>query len=48
MTDQNNASVCYSINMLRTLLAMKLISEDEYKEILHVVSEYYGVELYCV
>ena len=32
MTDQNNASFYYSVNMLRALLAMKLITEEEYKE----------------
>ena len=48
MTDQNNASAYYSINMLRLLLGIKLITEDEYKEILRIMSAYYEVELYCV
>ena len=34
MNDQNNAAFVYSVNMLRTLLAMNLISEEEYKKIL--------------
>ena len=31
MTDKNNAAFYYSVNMLRALLAMKLITEEEYK-----------------
>lgn len=44
MTDQNNASFYYSVNMLRALLAMKLITEEEYKKIVKLNEEYYGVE----
>ncbi len=44
MTDQNNASFYYSVNMLRALLAMKLITEEEYKKIVVLNAEYYGVE----
>ena len=44
MTDQNNASLYYSVNMLRALLAMKLITEEEYKKIISLNAEYYGVE----
>lgn len=44
MTDQNNASFYYSVNMLRALLAMKLITEEEYKKIVTLNAEYYGVE----
>ena len=44
MTDQNNASFYYSVNMLRALLAMKLITEEEYKKIVALNAEYYGVE----
>ena len=43
MTDQNNASFYYSVNMLRALLAMKLITEEEYKKIVKLNAEYYGV-----
>ena len=42
MTDQNNASFYYSVNMLRALLAMKLITEEEYKKIVALNAEYYG------
>ncbi|MBO5737459.1 MAG: hypothetical protein J6S04_06585 [Clostridia bacterium] len=45
MTDQNNASFYYSVNMLRALLAMKLITEEEYKKIVKLNAEYYGVEI---
>lgn len=43
-----NSACYYSINMLRLLLGMKLISEDEYKRIAEISAEYYGVKLYCV
>ena len=45
MSDQNNASFYYSVNMLRALLAMKLITEEEYKKIVALNAEYYGVEI---
>lgn len=45
MTDQNNAAFYYSVNMLRALLAMKLITEDECKKIVALSAEYYGVEI---
>ncbi len=48
MKDKNNAAVYYSINMLRQLLDMKLITEEEYYDIIRIVSAYYEVELYCV
>lgn len=44
----NNASFVYSINMLRMLLQMNLISEQEYNKIVAVSAEYYGVEVFCV
>ena len=43
MLDQNNASFYYSVNMLRALLAMQLITEEEYKKIVKLNAEYYGV-----
>ena len=45
MTDQANASFYYSVNMLRSLLAMRLITEEEYKKIVELNAEYYGVEI---
>lgn len=46
--DKNNASAYYSMNMLKMLLGMKLITEEEYEEILRSISEHYETELYCV
>ncbi len=43
MTDRNNASFAYGVNMLRLLLKMKLIDEKEYKRIKEIQAEYYGV-----
>ena len=45
MTDKNNAAFYYSVNMLRALLAMKLIREEEYKKIIELSAEHYGVEI---
>ena len=46
MTEKENAAVqkaslCYSINMLRLLLSMRLITEEEYNRILHLTIEHY-------
>lgn len=46
--DINNSAFYYSVNMLRHLLKTNLITEDEYDRIVHISSEYYGVEIYCV
>lgn len=46
--DINNAAFYYSINMLRQLLKMNLITEDEYDKIARISLEYYGTEIYCV
>lgn len=43
-TDRKNASFAYSANMLRTLMDMKLITEDEYRKILQISAEHYGAE----
>ncbi|MGN0180537.1 MAG: SHOCT domain-containing protein [Monoglobaceae bacterium] len=47
-TDTNNASFAYSVNMLRMILKMKLITEDEYRKIVSISAEYYGTEVVCV
>ena len=31
--DSNNAAFCYSVNLLRMLLDMKLITEEEYEKL---------------
>lgn len=48
MTDINNSAFYYSVNMLRMLLDMKLITESEYRRIVSISEEYYGTEIYCV
>lgn len=45
MTDRNNASFVYGVNMLRLLLSMKLITEEEYRRIVEIQAEHYGVEI---
>lgn len=42
------SSFYYSLNLLRQLLGMKLITEEEYGRIIQISAEYYGVEVYCV
>lgn len=44
MTDKNNASFAWGVNMLRLLLSMKLIDEEEYKRIVEIQAEHYGVK----
>ncbi len=46
--DMNNAAIYYSINMLKNLLKMKLITKVEYDRIVRISSEYYDTEIYCV
>ncbi len=46
--DTNNASFAYSVNMLRMLLKMKLITEEEYRKIVTISAEYYSTEILCV
>lgn len=45
MTDKNNAAFAYGVNMLRLLLSMKLITEEEYEKIVRIQAEHYGVEI---
>lgn len=45
MTDQNNASFAYGVNMLRLLLKMRLIDEEEYKRIVEIQANPYGVKI---
>ena len=40
-----DASFYYSANMLRTLLEMGLITEEECKKIIALNAEYYGVKI---
>lgn len=45
MTDQNNASFAYGVNMLRLLLKMRLIDEEEYKRIVEIHAIHYGAKI---
>lgn len=42
--DINNSAFYYSVNMLRHLLKMNLITEDEYNRIVRISSEYYSTK----
>lgn len=43
-TDTNNAAFCYSVHLLRMLLDMKLIAEEEYDKIIEISAAHYGAE----
>ena len=45
MKDKNNAAFYYGVNMLRMLLQMKLITEEEYKKIVKLQQEHYEVRI---
>lgn len=45
MTDKNNAAFAYGLNMLRMLLQMKIITEEEYKRIVAIQSEHYNIKI---
>lgn len=47
-TDINNASFAYSISLLRMLLDMDLITENEYERISRISAEHYNTEVVCV
>ena len=42
--DINNSAFCYSINMLRLLLKMQLITQEEYERILQISTAHYNIE----
>ena len=44
--DQNSASFAYSVNLLRILLDIKLITEEEYEKIARISTAYYDTEIY--
>ena len=46
--DANNAAFCYSVNLLRMLLDMKLITKEEYDIIIEISATHYGTEKICV
>ncbi len=43
-TDINNSAFCYSVNMLRLLLKMQLITQDEYERVLQISATHYDTE----
>ena len=43
-TDINHSAFCYSVNMLRLLLKMELLTADEYRRILQITAAHYGTE----
>ena len=47
-TEINNASFAYGISLLRMLLDMNLITQDEYEKITRISAEYYDTEVVCV
>ena len=47
-TDINNTSFAYSVNLLKMLLTMQLITEDEYERIAQISAKHYGADLIYV
>lgn len=41
MNNKNGASLAYGLNMLRLLLSMKLITKEEYNNIVQLQAEHY-------
>lgn len=48
MKDVNNAAFAFSVNMLKMLLDMGLITQEEYSRIVTISAAHYDVTLYCV
>lgn len=46
--DIGNSSFAYSVKLLKMLLAMQLITEDEYEKIAQISAEHYGADLIYV
>ncbi len=42
--DTNNASFAYSVSLLRLLLKIQLITEEEYRKIVQISAAHYDVE----
>lgn len=42
--DTNNSSFVYSVNLLRMLLGMELITEEEYNKIVAISEDHYGAK----
>ena len=46
--DSNNASFVYSVNLLRMLLGMELITKEEYNKIVAISEDHYGTKIFFV
>lgn len=44
--DKNNVAFAYSLNLLRTLLAMNLITNAEFDTIVHISAKHYNIEVF--
>lgn len=44
--DSNNASFVYSVNLLRMLLGMELITKEEYNKIVAISKDHYGIKFF--
>ena len=42
--DISNSAFTYSVNMLRLLLKMQIINQEEYERILQISAAHYGIE----
>ncbi len=47
-TDRNNTAFAYSVGLLKILLEMQLINEEEYKRIVRISAAHYDAEIICV
>jgi hypothetical protein len=43
-SDINNSTFVYSVNLIRLLLKMQLITQEEYERILEISAAHYGTE----
>lgn len=42
--DEKNAAFVYSVNLLRMLMCMELLSEEEYQRIVAISAKHYNTE----
>ncbi|MEY8576518.1 hypothetical protein AALD01_19710 [Oscillospiraceae bacterium 21-37] len=42
--DINNSAFAYNVNMLRLLLKIQLVTQEEYERILQISAAHYGIE----
>lgn len=48
MNDKNNAAFVYSVNLLRMLLNMGMITNEEYEKIVDISATHYGTKNICL